>query len=305
MTTETEPLTSEQIEKAWERCERATPGPWSIESCGEKGDGANMIGVAFGPEDLDAACPLEGWLKPYDDAGNEIEYYRDELVAVCDHTNRSCGPDAVFIAAARTLLPRALSTIASLTRRNEQHVAAYDELARDLAKVTEERDEVVRSRAESREKLIMHLAHVGAWLSDLSTFVGVIDAKDVNDAVTKIRDKVAALASRAERAEKERDNAIGDLATMSFAHTMENERADDAMAAKETAESALADSERRLAEADAMIRYMNDDADLPDDPEFDDPEFGHLAFNGDEWDRLIAESHARFRSRLGGPSDAT
>lgn len=76
-----------------------------------------------------------------------------------------------------------------------------------------------------------------------------------NHALTDLQ---AADWERAERAEKERDNAIGDLATMSFAHTMESERADDAMAAKESAESALAACEQRLAEADAVIFCCSD-----------------------------------------------
>ena len=93
-------MTPSELSRLEALAKAATAGPWSIESCGEKGDGANMIGVAYGPNDQDCKKPLEGWLEPFDDAGNEIEYYRDELVAVCDHTNRNCGADAAFIAAA-------------------------------------------------------------------------------------------------------------------------------------------------------------------------------------------------------------
>lgn len=77
--------------------QQATPGPWCVESLGEKGDGSNVIGVAFGPDDQNAKRPLSGWLEPFDKDGNEIDYYRDEEVAVCEHRERNAGPNAAYI----------------------------------------------------------------------------------------------------------------------------------------------------------------------------------------------------------------
>lgn len=77
--------------------QQATPGPWCVESLGEKGDGSHVIGVAFGPDDQNAERPLSGWLEPFDKDGNEIDYYRDEEVAVCEHRNRNSGPNAIYI----------------------------------------------------------------------------------------------------------------------------------------------------------------------------------------------------------------
>ena len=84
-----------EIEK---RAKAATDGPWAVESCGEKGDGSNMIGVVFGPDDPDCKKQLSGWIYDADDDGNEIEYYRDEVVAECEHRNRNSHADAAFIA---------------------------------------------------------------------------------------------------------------------------------------------------------------------------------------------------------------
>ena len=88
---------------------KATPGPWSVESCGEKGDGSNMVGVAFGPDDSKCERQLSGWLPPFDDDGEDIEYYRDELIADCEHSNRNSNFDAQYIAACD---PQSISTLA-------------------------------------------------------------------------------------------------------------------------------------------------------------------------------------------------
>jgi hypothetical protein len=84
---------------------RATPAPWCIESCGEKGDGSNMIGVAYDPDDNNCERPMSGWLpisRPV--TGEFIEYYRDELVAECEHRNRNSHCDASLIVAARNAI---------------------------------------------------------------------------------------------------------------------------------------------------------------------------------------------------------
>lgn len=92
-------LTPEELSELEALAKAATPGPWCIESVGEKGDGSNMIGVAFDPDDVDCETPLKGWLKPFTDAGVEIDYYRDELVAVCDHSENNHNANAAYIAA--------------------------------------------------------------------------------------------------------------------------------------------------------------------------------------------------------------
>lgn len=81
-----------------EIAEAATPGPWATESCGEKGDGSEMIGIVFGPDDEKCESPLSGDLPAVDASGEFIEYYRDELVAECAHRNRNSHADARFIA---------------------------------------------------------------------------------------------------------------------------------------------------------------------------------------------------------------
>lgn len=86
--------------------EKATAGPWAIESCGEKGDGSNMIGVVFDPTaDPDCKRPLSGWLPACREDGEFIEYYVDEAVAECEHRNRNSGADATLIAALRNAAP--------------------------------------------------------------------------------------------------------------------------------------------------------------------------------------------------------
>lgn len=95
----------------------AEPGPWCIESVGEKGDGSNMIGVAFHPDDEEAQTPLAGWLKPFYDNGSAIEYYRDALVAVCDHSEPDANENAAFIAAARTAVPALIARVEELERQ--------------------------------------------------------------------------------------------------------------------------------------------------------------------------------------------
>jgi hypothetical protein len=97
--------------------EAATPGPWCIESEGEKGDGSNMVGVAFAPEDRDCKHQLSGFLRACDDEGEFIDYYRDELVAECAHRNRNSNIDAAYIAAAN---PSTISRLLSDLEAAEQ-----------------------------------------------------------------------------------------------------------------------------------------------------------------------------------------
>lgn len=80
-------------------CANATPGPWCYEAVGEKGDGANIIGVAFAPGDEACNSQLKGRLEEWDDDGNVIDYYRDSEVAVCEHRNQNANSNAAYIAA--------------------------------------------------------------------------------------------------------------------------------------------------------------------------------------------------------------
>src|SRR3990172_7844276 len=83
-------------ERLRELATQATPGPWCVESCGEKGDGSEIIGVAFHPDDKNCETPLNGVLcplRPWQD------YYRDEVIAECEHRNRNAAGDAAYIAA--------------------------------------------------------------------------------------------------------------------------------------------------------------------------------------------------------------
>lgn len=89
----------------------ATPGPWCVETSGEKGDGSELIGVAYGPDDEECERPLAGRLMPFDRAGEEVEYYRDELVAECEHRNRNPGNDSALIVALRNAVPTILLTL--------------------------------------------------------------------------------------------------------------------------------------------------------------------------------------------------
>lgn len=98
--------------------QQATPGPWCVESLGEKGDGSNVIGVAFGPDDQNAERPLSGWLEPFDKDGDEIDYYRDEEVAACEHRNRNSGPNAIYIMTFDP--PTVLAMIATIRAQAEE-----------------------------------------------------------------------------------------------------------------------------------------------------------------------------------------
>lgn len=101
------------------RLAAATPGPWCYESVGEKGDGANIVGVAYGPEDQNCERPLQGRVRPYTDTGEEADIYRDEQVAVCEHRNRRPDADAALIAAAPTDLARLCDRVEELERALE------------------------------------------------------------------------------------------------------------------------------------------------------------------------------------------
>lgn len=75
-------------------------GPWAVESCGEKGDGAEVIGIVFRADDENCERQLSGRLDSCDEEGNDIDYHRDEVVAVCDHSQRHPAECAEFIIAA-------------------------------------------------------------------------------------------------------------------------------------------------------------------------------------------------------------
>lgn len=127
MTTEVSPTVSPINLEVLERlAAKATPGPWCVESCGEKGDGSNMVGVAFvsGEEK-----PLSGFLRPFDDDGNEIEYYREELIAECEHHNRNSNADAAYIAALTPEVVAALVAAVKAALDHDRAVVAMQKLA--------------------------------------------------------------------------------------------------------------------------------------------------------------------------------
>lgn len=99
---------------------KATPGPWCVESCGEKGDGCNVIGVAFGPDDVNAERPLSGWLEPYDSEGNEINYYRDEDIATLEHRDRNSGHNADLITALHNAWPQIRDALEAMSEDAER-----------------------------------------------------------------------------------------------------------------------------------------------------------------------------------------
>lgn len=157
MTADTPVRVSDEDLLKWEKiAQRATPGPWCIESCGEKGDGSNMIGVAFGPDDINAERPLSGWLKDTDKEGNFIEYYRDEAVAECEHRNRNAGYDATHIATFNPLvilaLIRAVRDSRALVQARAERIAALEaEMESKNDKIERLEDGVERRRRKPGE----------------------------------------------------------------------------------------------------------------------------------------------------------
>ena len=157
MTADTPARVSDEDLLKWEKiAQRATPGPWCIESCGEKGDGSNMIGVAFGPDDINAERPLSGWLKDTDKEGNFIEYYRDEAVAECEHRNRNAGYDATHIATFNPLvilaLIRAVRDSRALVQARAERIAALEaEMESKNDKIERLEDGVERRRRKPGE----------------------------------------------------------------------------------------------------------------------------------------------------------
>ena len=109
-------MTRPDIEAIEARAAMATDGPWSYEPTGEKGDGANLIGIHFGPEDEDCAAPMSGRLEIiYDEQTEEFgEYYCDEYIAICEHRSRNPDGNSTFIAHARTDIPALIAYIREL-----------------------------------------------------------------------------------------------------------------------------------------------------------------------------------------------
>ena len=100
----------------------ATELPWCAETVGEKGDGANIIGVAFHPDDIDAERPMSGWIQDYDDDGNEIDYVRDEEIAQLEHCTRNHYANTEFI----MLLANNADAILELVRAADHLSCALD-----------------------------------------------------------------------------------------------------------------------------------------------------------------------------------
>lgn len=112
-------MTDLDLDRIERDAKAATQGSWAIETCGEKGDGSEMIGVVFGPNDENCEHALSGRLPVFDADGNEIEYYRDELVAECAHRNRNSAADAQHIA--NMAPPTTLALVAALRKAGAEN----------------------------------------------------------------------------------------------------------------------------------------------------------------------------------------
>lgn len=101
---------------------------WGYESCGEKGDGSNVIGVLFHPDDENAESPLLGRCDPiYDEETDEFrDYYQYELIAEVEHRTRSAGAVAEFISHAPTDIFALLAEVECL-RKSLQDISNDDQ----------------------------------------------------------------------------------------------------------------------------------------------------------------------------------
>lgn len=106
----------EEIRKRLDDATNDTGIAWAWESCGEKGDGSNIVGTMFHPDDHNAMRPLLGRCDPiYDEDSHSFrEYYRDEEVAEIEHRNRSSGATAEFISRAPTDISNLLDEVERL-----------------------------------------------------------------------------------------------------------------------------------------------------------------------------------------------
>ena len=173
--TDTPALTPEKVA---ELAAKATPGPWAIETCGEKGDGSYMIGVVFTQNDADCDDQLSGFLEEADEDGNEIEYYRDELVADCEHRNRNSGNNAEFIAAAPDMAVL-IARLDAENRRKDAEVERLSESNHDLVELFDDRSEALMEIHEKDEKiatLTSRLARMEKALKDIAYGDGVPDS---------------------------------------------------------------------------------------------------------------------------------
>lgn len=94
---------------------KATPGPWVWEQCGDKCDDP-VIGVAYGPDDLDCTQPLSGKLE---DAGDD--YYRERIAYNIEGgAGVDASSNAALIVAAVNALPSLLDRLEVLTAKNER-----------------------------------------------------------------------------------------------------------------------------------------------------------------------------------------
>lgn len=143
-----------RLQEIRSRLDGATPRPWCVESCGEKGDGAHMIGVAFAPGDDKAEHPLSGWLQPFDDDGKEIQYYRDEEVACCEHRSRNAGRNADLIANAPSDLAYLLDRVAVLEKALRElllHACIADAAPEDVDAEDHARERAARAALKDQQ----------------------------------------------------------------------------------------------------------------------------------------------------------
>lgn len=107
----TEPAWISEIEGRVKAATMDTGLAWAWEALGENGDGSNIVGTMFHPDDENAETPLLGRCDPiYSERDQEYrEYYRDEMVAEVEHRNRRSGDLADLIAHAPTDLTRLIA----------------------------------------------------------------------------------------------------------------------------------------------------------------------------------------------------
>jgi hypothetical protein len=139
------PLTPAEVAAAWELCSAATPGPWEaiqeVELEGGKLSKTSEWQVAAYPPDGSVrGIASARHTEQQADFGRDDAPLNEGPVGLREH-------DAAFIAAARTLLPRALAAIEDLARGLDVAEANVERLQAVLKKIA---DRWPRVQAEDR-----------------------------------------------------------------------------------------------------------------------------------------------------------
>jgi hypothetical protein len=153
-------IETEKLRTLLEKIDQFVPGPWAVETCGEKGDGAYMIGIAYrGDDRSNPPTPLSGFLPDADEDGEFFEYDRQELVAEVDFHN----PGAPFVADLLWQVPYLARTVLEKDEETKRLKACLEQITLvDLS--------AMASRATSAESTITTLREENERLErDLST----------------------------------------------------------------------------------------------------------------------------------------